>query len=302
MKRTYLISLICTAVLAGQAFLTASHAAQPTHKEKAALQLRIGTYNLWRSDLGKDMYAWDIRKERLVKSIRDNSMDIFAAEEVDTTIFREIPGMLENYGWLVFSPYSEDGKGSVKSQAIVYRKDKLEPLEFHHFWLSPTPDRMSSGWDEMKFKRGACCATFKVKGRRKDNRIFIMISHFPLGKEARARIAPLMIEKEKEYNPDGLPSFFMGDLNTRQERVESEILRSWWTDSFLSLPQDSKSGPSGTFNGHDTERDMEKAPRIDFVYYRGEGITPVRYRCDDTKYDGFYPSDHCPVSVDFDIR
>ncbi|MGM9749194.1 MAG: hypothetical protein ACI3ZN_10360, partial [Candidatus Cryptobacteroides sp.] len=139
-------------------------------------------------------------------------------------------------------------------------------------------------------------------GKKDDRRIFVMISHFPLGKEARLNIAPLMIEKEKEYNPDGLPSFFMGDLNTREEREESGILRTWWSDAYLTLDPDKRTGPSGTFNSHDTGKDMEKAPRIDFVYFRGEGITPLRYKCDDSKYNGFYPSDHCPVSVDFRIN
>ncbi|MGM9749205.1 MAG: hypothetical protein ACI3ZN_10420, partial [Candidatus Cryptobacteroides sp.] len=161
MTRKYLIPLICILVLAAQSAWTGADAAQRLRKKKAEVELRIGTYNLWRSDLGKEEYEWAVRKDRLVKSIKDNAMDIFAAEEVDTTIFREIPGMVEDYGWLVFSPYSEDGSGSIKSQAIVYRKDKLEPLEFNHFWLSPTPEKMSSGWDEMKFKRGACCATFR---------------------------------------------------------------------------------------------------------------------------------------------
>lgn len=265
-------------------------------------QYRIGTYNLWRSDLGKDEYSWSLRKDRLVQSIKDNEMDIFAAEEIDTTLFREIPELLEQYEWLVFSPYAPDGSGSIKAQAIVYRKDKFEPLDFHHFWLSPSPDEISGGWDEMKFKRGACCATFRLKGVRGDKRIFVMVSHFPLGKEARLNIAPLMIEREKLYNPEGLPSFFMGDLNTREERPESEILRSWWTDSYLALPDTMKEGPKGTFNNHGKNVDMETAPRIDFVYYRGEGISPLRYVCNDGLYNGLYPSDHCPVYVDFLIK
>ncbi|MGM9739537.1 MAG: endonuclease/exonuclease/phosphatase family protein, partial [Candidatus Cryptobacteroides sp.] len=258
------------------------------------------TYNLWRSDLGKEDYRWELRKERLVKSILDCNIDIFAAEEVDTTIFREIPEMLENYAWLVFSPYSPGGSGAIKAQAIVYRKDKFKPVNFNHFWLSPTPDEMSSGWDEVKFKRGACCAEFKMlEGGRK---FFFMASHFPLGREARLNIASLMIDREKKYNPKSLPSFFTGDLNTREERPESEILRTWWKDSYLELPADRKAGPKGTFNNHGLNEDMDIAPRIDFVYFRGEGIEPLRYVCDDTLYEGLYPSDHCPVYVDFLIH
>lgn len=265
--------------------------------------IRIGTYNLWRSDIGKGDYLWESRKFRLAQSIIDNEMDIFAAEEVDTTIFREIPSMLDNkmktgkYAWKLFSPYNPAGEGAIKAQALIYRSDKFELLEFHHFWLSPTPDQMSSGWDEQKFKRGACCAI--LRSNKSGKKIFVMVSHFPLGKEARLNVAPLIIERAGQYNPENLPAFFVGDLNTREERPESEILRSYWTDAFIALPQEKKEGPKGTFNYYDVTRDMDAAPRIDFVYFRGAGIRPLKYVCNDSTYNGLYPSDHCPVYVDF---
>lgn len=265
--------------------------------------VRIGTYNLWRSDIGKDEYAWPERRDILAKSIVENAFDIFAAEEVDTTMFRELPSLVAqaggNYEWLTFSPYAADGSGSMKAQALVFRKDRFAVETFHHFWASETPDVMSTGWDEGKFKRGACCAV--LKDLQNGQRIFVMVSHFPLGKEARLHFAPIVIEKEKQYNPEGLPSFFIGDLNTRQERPESEILRSWWTDSYMALPQENRVGPQGTFNSHDVTKDMETAPRIDFVYFRGAGVTPVKYVVNTKKYGGIYPSDHCPVYVDFNI-
>ena len=268
-----------------------------------AATVRIGTYNLWRSDLGKDEYAWQNRREILAASIVENGFDVFAAEEVDTTMFRELPQLVSkcggNYEWLVFSPYSADGSGSMKAQAIVFRKDRFEAENFNHFWCSTTPDVISTGWDEGKFKRGACCAI--LKDRTSGERIFVMASHFPLGKEARLNFAPIVIEKARQYNPEGLPSFLIGDLNTRQERPESEILRSWWTDTYMALPAERRKGPKGTFNSHDVTKDMESAPRIDFIYYRGEGIVPMEYVVNDTVVNGIYPSDHCPVYADFFI-
>jgi len=267
-----------------------------------AIQTRIGTFNLWRSDIGKEEYRWDNRKDILAQAIIDNNFDIFAAEEVDTTMFRELPGIVEmkggHYEWLTFSPYAADGKGAMKAQAIVYRADRFEALDFHHFWCSETPDVMSTGWDEGKFKRGACCATFKDKKNGK--KIFVMVSHFPLGKEARLHFAPVVIERAKQYNPENLPSFFMGDLNTRSERPESEILRSYWQDAFFVAKV--KEGPTGTFNNHGVNKDMENAPKIDFVYFRGDGVKAEKYVCNPQQYNGIYPSDHCPVYVDFKIK
>lgn len=242
------------------------------------------------------------RRDRLARAIVDCGMDVFAAEEVDTAMFRQLPALVEakggNYSWQTFSPYDAEGKGSVKAQAIVYKTDVFEMLDFHRFWCSETPDKMSTGWDDVKFKRGACCATLRHKASGK--RIFVMASHFPLGKEARLHFAPIVVARAKEYNPENLPSFLVGDLNTRQERPESAILREWWSDSYLMAWE--KVGTRGTFNNHDVGTDMDNAPRIDFVYFRGNGVTPRRYVCNTVKYEGLYPSDHCPVYVDFTIN
>jgi len=273
-------------------------------KSKQSDTYRIGTFNLWRSDIGKGDYLWADRKDILAGAIIENAFDIFAAEEVDTAMFRELPSIVESrggaYSWLTFSPYDAEGKGSMKAQAIVYRSDRFEVEDFHHFWCSETPDVMSTGWDEQKFKRGACCAV--LKDIRSGRKLFIMASHFPLGKEARLHFAPIVIEKARQYNPEGYPSFLIGDLNTREDRPESRILRSYWNDSYLS--SQSKEGPEGTFNNHGINEDMESAPRIDFVYWQGKGVIPIRYVCNPARYGekNIYASDHCPVYVDFEIK
>lgn len=301
MNRSAIVSILSTAILllAGS---SPSYSKELPATEEQALDVRIGTFNLWRSDMGKDEYSWERRRDRLARAIVDCGMDVFAAEEVDTAMFRQLPALVEakggNYSWQTFSPYDAEGKGSVKAQAIVYKTDVFEMLDFHRFWCSETPDTMSAGWDDVKFKRGACCATLRHKASGK--RIFVMASHFPLGKEARLHFAPIVVARAKEYNPENLPSFLVGDLNTRQERPESAILREWWSDSYLMAWE--KVGTRGTFNNHDVGTDMDNAPRIDFVYFRGNGVTPRRYVCNTVKYEGLYPSDHCPVYVDFTIN
>ena len=270
--------------------------------ESGVTEFRLGTYNLWRSDLGKDEYEWSLRKEKLARSIVDIGFDVFGIQEVDTTIQRELPGLVEKaggeYEWFIFSPYSQDGKGG-KAQGIVYRRDRFEMLESHCFWLSPTPEVMSSGWDEMKFRRGACCAVFRDK--LTGQRFFLMMSHMPLGREANAKSAPIILEMAGKYNPEGLPSFFVGDLNTREERESSVLFRTYWSDTFFTIPEELRDGPKGTFNNHGRNKVMDEAPRIDFIYFRGEGVTPLRYVCHDRKYGEIYPSDHCPVYADFRI-
>ncbi len=134
-------------------------------------------------------------------------------------------------------------------------------------------------------------------------KFFFMMSHMPLGHEANANSAPIILERAKMYNPENLPSFFAGDLNTREERPASQLFRTWWNDTFLSLPAEMKTGSTGTFNNHGLNLGkMETAPRIDFIYYRGEGIEPLHYTCDGRMDGGIFPSDHCPVYADFRVR
>ncbi len=173
-------------------------------------------------------------------------------------------------------------------------------LENHHFWLSPTPDKKSKAWDETKYARGACCAIFEEN--ETGLRFFLMLSHMPLGKEANANSAPIILERARMYNPENLPAFFVGDLNTREDSDASILFRTYWNDTFLSLPAKDRKGSIGTFNKHGENTDMDAAPRIDYIYYRGEEITPLEYTCDNRQFDGYYPSDHCPIYADFTVR
>ena len=270
----------------------------------ATQYLRVGSFNLWRSDLGKEDYRWEVRKHRLINAIKDIDYDIFAAQEVDTTMIRELPVLFAeaglDYKIFIFSPYRADGGVGNKAQAIIYNPDRLEMLDDHHFWFSETPDVMSGGWDEMKFRRGACCCTFLDK--KTGNKFFLMSSHMPLGKVANLNAATLINERAKKYNESKLPAIFLGDLNTRPESESSKILRTYWSDVYMILPSDKRSGPHGTFNSHNVKKDMEKAPRIDYIYLYGGSITPLNYCCFTRLYDGLYPSDHCPVYSDILIR
>ena len=259
--------------------------------------LRIGSYNLWVSQIGKDDYAWEVRRERLAASIVDNAFDILGAQEVNTRIQEELPDLLKqagapDYSWFIFSPYVEDGGVGDKAQAILWKADKYEMSNPHHFWYSETPGEMSSGWDEQRFNRGGCCVTFRDK--KTGIEFVFALSHMPLGKEANLHAAGILVDEIEKYNVRNLPAVFVGDLNTRPDTPSSDVLRAYWTDARLYLPEDKIEGPYGTFNNHDVERDMEKAPRIDYIYFKG-GAEPQNYVCNTGKYDGFYPSDHCPI-------
>lgn len=55
------------------------------------------------------------------------------------------------------------------------------------------------------------------------------------------------------YNPDGIPSILVGDMNAAMDDASSKTLRTHWNDSFLTVESDFISGPVGTFNGHKSQ-------------------------------------------------
>ena len=295
MKRLFILMALMALVSCG-----ASQKAQKT--TKAASTFKLASYNVWISKLGKGDNAWEFRRDRLAQSIVDLNADVIGMQEVDTRIQNELPELLAKHGapayeWYIFSPYSQDGKGN-KAQALIYKKERFEIVESHNFWMSETPELMSKGWDEERFYRGGFCVIMKDKTTGK--KFFLMHSHFPLGKVARARAADVAIAMEKKYNKKGLPSFLIGDLNNRPDSEGSQILRTYWTDSFIALPQELKEGSEGTFNGVKINRDMNTSPRIDYVYFRNTDA-PLKYGCFNNKYDGFWPSDHCAVYVEIKL-
>ena len=273
-------------------------------------KVRIGTYNLRMAGLDRKSQEnnWTAREPRLVQSFLKNQFDICGLQEVDSDEQRRIPQLLEqagmNYGSYFFSPYSQDGNGP-KGQGIIWRKDRFLAGESHFFWTSDPPEKMQENdfWRKAKFRRGGFCITFTDLENR-GARYFVIVTHAPLSKEDHARNAHVYEDIERRYNPEGLPSFFLGDMNARESDEASAIYRNYWRDTyrFFNGKPSRRHGPELTFNGWNLNLDFSSDQRIDYIYFRGKEVKPLRYECDTTRYGGLYPSDHFPVFADFRIK
>lgn len=260
--------------------------------------ISLGTYNLWVSGSGSGAYAWMWRRSLLAQSIMDNGWDIFGFQEANATIQAELPALVEElegrYEWWFVGRDAQDGS-SGEAIGLAYNPDRFELSNHHFFWISETPDELSYGWNETDYHRIACCAT--VTDKYYNRRFFMMVTHSPLAETARNEGAKLLVEREKMYNTENLPSILVGDMNAHMDEASAVTLRSHWSDSFLTINPGLRSGPVGTFNNHDTGKDLSVSKaRIDYIYYRGS-MEITSYRCDDTLYKDIYPSDHCPVSI-----
>ena len=207
--------------------------------------LTLGSYNLWISSKGTGDYLWTNRRTVLAQSIVKNKWDIFGFQEANGTIQNELPTLVGQQGgkyeWWFVGRDSQDGV-SGEALGIAYNPDRFELTDKHFFWISPTPDEMSYGWDELGYHRIAACAM--VTDKLYNKQFFMMVTHAPLGATARAEGAKLLIEREKMYNPDGIPSILVGDMNAAMDDASSKTLRTHWNDSFLTVESDSSAVPS----------------------------------------------------------
>ena len=276
--------------------------------ERDSAAVRIGTYNLRRAKLDdKDPdNNWAAREPRLIQSFLDNDFDICGVQEVDSAEQERLPRLLaergRRYGVHFFGPYADDGVGT-KAHGLLWKEDRFAPVgDPHHFWISDPPEvkQYNDSWRDHPFIRGGFCQI--LKDLRTGKQLFVMVTHAPLNKEMHAENAHVYVEMEKRYNPQGLPSFFLGDFNAVETDDCSAVYRAVWTDTYHAFDAEPglRLGPEGTFNGWKLHAVPER--RIDFIYYRGKGVTPLCYVCDDSRYGGFYPSDHFPVYADFAIR
>lgn len=281
--------------------------------EKIDPEVRIGTYNLRRAKMDKDspVNNWEARSPRVLASFLKANFDICGLQEVDSAEQESLPRMLADagleYGSYFFGPYADDGVGT-KAHGLLWRKGRFEAGEPHYFWISDPPEQKQvndHGIRAVKgnFIRGGFCITL-TDLQNKGARYFVMVTHAPLSPEEHAQNAHVYVEMEKKYNPEGLPSFFLGDMNAKETDPCSEFYRTYWTDSYhyFDARPELREGPAGTFNGWKKEMKLSPDRRIDYIYFRGKGIEPLCYCNDTSLYDGQMASDHYPVYVDFHIK
>lgn len=183
----------------------------PAEPDITEQTVKLGTYNLWISNKGTGDYVWTHRRDILAQSIVNNDWDIFGFQEANSTIQSELPTLVAgkggNYEWWFVGRDSQDGKNG-EALGIAYDPDRFELSDRHYFWLSPTPDEMSYGWDEVSYHRIACCAVVTDKAYGKQ--FFMMVTHMPLADMARSEAAKVIIEREQMYNTLGMPSVLVG--------------------------------------------------------------------------------------------
>jgi len=278
-----------------------------TQETPDPLELRVMSFNVRYGTANDGDNSWPHRSELVFKVIRDYAPDILGSQEVLRFQLDEIRDALPGFGEVGVG--RDDGETSGEYAAILYRADRLEPLEHGTFWLSDTPSvPASASWGNTiprictwaRFEHRATGASFYVYNVHFDHR----------SQPSRERSVELLTERilNREH---GDPFVVTGDFNAGEDNSAMRYLRGevdrafaesaraprplGLRDTFRALHPEAVE--VGTFNGFEGTTTGEK---IDAVLVSSEWnvrrATIVR-----TAENNRYPSDHFPVAATLEI-
>lgn len=259
-----------------------------SHAQTKSPELCVMTYNL-RFENNNPGEVWSTRRPIMVELIKKISPDVFGTQEGVYLQIKNLATDLSDYDWIGLG---RDGGSKGEFMAVFYRKSRLEPLAYDHFWLSDTPEVMgSTTWGN---KNRRMVTWIKFKDLRSGQDFFFWNTHFDhMVQEAREKSATLVRQRIDELQTS-LPVFLVGDFNAAAENNKAyDILtrEGFLTDLWKSSPKRIGEGLN-TFNGF---KEVQKhGKRIDWILARG-AVVPESIEIDTFSKDGQFPSDHCPV-------
>lgn len=251
---------------------------------------RIATFNIRWDNPGDEGNLWKDRLPHVVSLIQFHQISLFGTQE---TLVNQLKQINEGLGYLSIGVGRDDGKEKGEFSPIHYDPKQYQLEDSGTFWLSPTPDSPSKGWDAA-LNRICTWGRFKDK---KGEKFYVFNVHYDhIGQQAREESSKLLVAKVKEINTKNLPVILMGDFNVTPENPAYATITSdpSWKDARLvsKLPS---YGPKGTFNSFDWNKMPDGI--IDHIFIQGK-IQVIRHGILTDNYGKKYPSDHFPVMAE----
>jgi len=280
MKNT-LVGLAIVALLIGS---TSAHADNSTN----TASLCVMTYNL-RYASPNPPNAWPTRRPLVREVIQSVAPDVLGTQEGVFGQLKDLASDLPEFDWIGLG---REGGSKGEFMAVFFRKTRLEPLAFDHFWLSDTPDVIgSTTWGNSNRRM---VTWIKFRDRATGGEFFLFNTHFDHQVQpAREKSAELVRQRVNALDTK-LPVILIGDFNAAAETNKAyQILTSekFFADAWLSARERRGEGV-GTFN--DFKAAVPNGPRIDWILTRGE-VAVDRAEILPFSRDGQFPSDHFPM-------
>jgi endonuclease/exonuclease/phosphatase family metal-dependent hydrolase len=254
----------------------------------AQQEIKIMSYNI-RLDVKSDgENQWDKRKDKVAGLMNYYEADFIDGQEVQN---HQLKYLLENLnGYSYIGVGRDDGKEAGEYSCIFFKKDKFTVLQQSTFWLSPTPDTVSKGWDAAIVR---VCTYGLFQDKKTKKKFWVFNTHFDhIGKLARLESAKLIVKKMQELNTKKYPVLLSGDFNSRPEEEPSQYMHANMQNS-RAISKQVYGGPD-TWNAFKFNTKPDGC--IDYIFVsNNKRISVSKFATLTDSYDMKYPSDHLPI-------
>lgn len=266
----------------------------PTHRCNAA-EFRVMTYNIRLDTAADGANRWSQRSGLLIGQVRLLKPAVLGLQEVLPGQRGDLAAALPGYA--VLGGGRDDGKLSGEAAPLLIDRSRFRIGASGMFWLSPTPDRPSLGWDA-GFRR---VATWARLTRRSDGRRLLVVNtHWDhVGLVARLNSARQLAAWIARNRGPAEEVVLLGDFNAPLDEASLQTLLGPSLQDTHGQSLEPPIGPQATFNGWDLKPPQGLA--IDHVL-ASPGLGVQRHHVLAEQFDGRLASDHFPVIADLFFR
>ena len=258
-----------------------------------AIDLRVMSFNirvLNTSDAAENQ--WTNRADNVCALITELQPDVLGLQEAVPQQYEDVKAGLDGYS-SIFAGRDDGTKG--EGTPLFYRADKFRLVNSGHFWLSPTPNQPSIGWN-------ASCNRIAVWAVLEDvatGKSFVYLNtHFDhVSEEARVESAKLIKETVRGIAPN-LPFVFNADfnLNEKSEGYDMLVNYSYPCIDTWKAAKETEGGP-GTLDVWGTTPNVLDN-KIDFIFASKGTEVERSVICPAANSAGKYYSDHKAIYAD----
>lgn len=248
--------------------------------------MTIMTWNIRYSNLHDGDDRWDVRKEGVIRIIDSIKPEFLGVQEALPAQMAYLQSQLPQYMHIGIGR-EQGGKGEFT--AIFYDTNSYQLDRATTFWLSPTPEVVSTGWDAALPR---ICTYGSFISLSDGSIMYVLNAHFDhVGELARNASAELIMDTISSITtkyPDA-KIVLMGDFNAEFSSVaiQKMVKKLDWDGKDLKEP-------SGTFNGFDVQTIPTK--RIDYIFTKNLKVLDYSH-LNNKLQNNHYPSDHLPVII-----
>ena len=253
-------------------------------------ELLVMTYNLRYASHQKPN-AWPDRRPVMKALLDEYAPDLIGTQEGVYAQIKDIAADQPAYDWIGLG---RDGGSKGEFMAVFHKRDRFEPLEYDHFWLSDTPDVVASTTWGNTNRRMVTWVRFR--DRRTNREFYFWNTHLDHQiQTAREKSAELIRARIAKTKPE-LPLFLVGDFNaqaTQNKAYEILVQEGELADTWF-LAAERRNPDADSFNGFGPAG--MKGRRIDWILGRGGmGVRATEIVL--FKQGDQWPSDHFPVAA-----